>query len=138
MSRVQFPGLFALFSLILTFAMPVTQASAHRLDRQSYGAFHGHHGACNGVYAASYTRKRAHTYPIRVKAGRYVWRTRRLRVGSIRRAGRTIPRYRTVRQRVLVRPVRYRVRKTYGARRWTAAPIVVQGRARASRRHRCS
>ncbi|MGI9404966.1 MAG: hypothetical protein ACR2O4_01235 [Hyphomicrobiaceae bacterium] len=118
--------------MIVLLSVPGGTASAGGLDREGYGYgnLHAHHGACEGVYAASYRRKRPHYYNVNVVPGRYVWRQRRLRVGTIRRRGRAIPHYRTVRQRVLVRPVRYRVRKRHAARRWISEPVVIQGRSR--------
>lgn len=103
----------------------------------SYGVFHKHHNACGSVYAAKYQHRRPHYYTVGVKAGRYTWRKRRVRVGTLRRRGRAVPHYRWVRQRVLVRPVRYRVRKHRAHGRWTTSAIVIKGKSRWQRRSRC-
>ena len=130
--------------IVLAVAVPTLLGSAETTEAGfthersgSYGVYHKHYNACGGVYASRYRHKHPHYYGIRIKPGRYVWRKRRIRVGTLRRRGRAVPQYKWVRKRVLVRPVRYRVRTHRAHGRWVTDPVVIKGRARWSRRGRC-
>ena len=132
--------LFMVLSLglpMLLAAISSAQAGFSSERSGSYGVYHKHYNACGGAYATKYERRRPHYYSVGVKAGRYTWRKRRIRVGSIRRRGRMVPSYRWVRQHVLVRPVRYRVQKRRGQSRWVTNAVVLKGRSRGYRRGRC-
>lgn len=122
--------------LVAVIHVPATSASASGDRGAGYGVFHKHNGSCGGTYAAQYRQTNPRYYTVSVRSGRYVWRKRRVRVGSLRRGGRTIPQYGWVRKRVLVRPVRYRIKKHRAGRRRVSNPIVIQGRSRWSR-HGC-
>ncbi|MEL6423310.1 MAG: hypothetical protein AAFQ42_12815 [Pseudomonadota bacterium] len=121
-------------------ALVTMSAGAGAFDRHgdggSYARYHMHHNHC-GVYAAETRHRRPHVYPLDVKPGRYVWRHVRIRVGTLRQGRREIPQYRTVRKRVLVRPVRYRLRKRHAHTRPVGRPVVIEGRARFPHRSRC-
>lgn len=136
MIRKLFIALCVALPMLISFGSPAAAGWSH--DRSgSYSRYHEHYNSCGGVYAARYRHKRPHYYSVRVKPGRYVWRKRRIRVGTIRRRGRTVPHYQWVRKRVLVRPVRYRVRKRHAQGRWTTDAIVIKGQSRWRRRGRC-
>ncbi len=130
--------IFLTFCVIIPVVLGFVSPANARGDRgTSYGVFHKHHGSCGGVYAAQYRQTHPRYYTVGVKAGRYVWRKRQVRVGTLRRRGRAIPQYRWISKRVLVRPVRYRVRKQRAGHRWVSNPVVVKGRSRWLRRGRC-
>jgi hypothetical protein len=114
----------------------VTSARASGDRGAGYGIFHKYSGSCGSTYAAQYRQTKPRYYTVKVRSGRYVWRKRRVRVGTLRHRGRTIPQYRWIKKRVLVRPVRYRIKKHRARRRWVSNPIVIQGRSRWSR-HGC-
>ncbi len=136
MIRKFFVALCVAIPLVFGLAESATAGWAH--DRNgSYGVYHKHHNACGGVYAAQYRHKHPHYYSVKIKPGRYVWRKRRIRVGTMRRRGRVVPHYQWVRKRVLVRPVRYRVRKRRAHGRWVTNAVVIKGQPRWRRRSRC-
>ena len=104
----------------------VASSDALAGDRHFYADLHAHEGACGGSFLTAYDVRRPHYYQLDVKVGRYVWRKRRVLVrDGGHRSGRLV--YRTVRKRVLVRPVRYRVHKRYGAKRAVGHAIVAKG-----------